>query len=231
MEKRYYNELEVEYEISKKIQTSYSFMFLGLLITFSLVFASRYYHEIVIISYNIYYVLVIGILAISLSMNFLIHRLSNFSLKLLFILYSVIMGLFLSPLTYVYETISIVYVLAGAIAMFASMAIYGYYTTENITGYLKYLFSAVIGMIVVSLFNLYFKSNTIDTVISIIGVLIFAIYTAVDTQIIKNNIINLYYNGDNEIIEKVQIIGALNLYIDFINLFIYLLRIFGKKRN
>ena len=78
---------------------------------------------------------------------------------------------------------------------------------------------------------MYFRSNGVDTFISILGVLVFAIYASVDTQRIKVSISELYFSGNEEIINKVQIIGALNLYVDFINLFLYLLRIFGKSRD
>ena len=231
MERRYYSEVELEHEISKKIQGSYSWMMLGLLITFGFVFGSLFVPEIAVLAYRIYYVLVIAMVIVAFSMTLLINKLSSVSLKGLFIAYSVIMGLFLSPLTFVYDNYSIISILIGSAAMFGSMSLYGYLTRDNLQGYAKYLFGALIGMIVLSLFNMYFRSNGVDTFISILGVLVFAIYASVDTQRIKVSISELYFSGNEEIINKVQIIGALNLYVDFINLFLYLLRIFGKSRD
>ncbi|CAM3394173.1 Bax inhibitor-1/YccA family protein [Pseudostreptobacillus hongkongensis] len=231
MERRYYSEVELEYEISKKIQGSYSWMMLGLLITFGFVFGALFVPEIAVLAYRIYYVLVIAMVIVAFSMTLLINKLSSVALKGLFIAYSVIMGLFLSPLTFIYDNYSIISILIGSAAMFGSMSLYGYLTRDNLQGYAKYLFGALIGMIVLSLFNMYFRSNGVDTFISILGVLVFAIYAAVDTQRIKVSISELYFSGNEEIINKVQIIGALNLYVDFINLFLYLLRIFGKSRD
>lgn len=231
MERRYYSEVELEHEISKKIQGSYSWMMLGLLITFGFVFGALFVPEIAVLAYRIYYVLVIAMVIVAFSMTLLINKLSSVALKGLFIAYSVIMGLFLSPLTFVYDNYSIISILIGSAAMFGSMSLYGYLTRDNLQGYAKYLFGALIGMIVLSLFNMYFRSNGVDTFISILGVLVFAIYASVDTQRIKVSISELYFSGNEEIINKVQIIGALNLYVDFINLFLYLLRIFGKSRD
>ena len=231
MERRYYSEVELEHEISKKIQGSYSWMMLGLLITFVFVFGALFVPEIPVLAYRIYYVLVIAMVIVAFSMTLLVNKLSSVGLKGLFIAYSVIMGLFLSPLTFIYDNYSIISVLIGSAAMFGSMSLYGYLTRDNLQGYAKYLFGALIGMIVLSLFNMYFRSNGVDTFISILGVLVFAIYAAVDTQRIKVSISELYFEGNEEILNKVQIIGALNLYVDFINLFLYLLRIFGKSRD
>ena len=231
MERRYYSEVELEHEISKKIQGSYSWMMLGLLITFGFVFGALFVPEIAVLAYRIYYVLVIAMVIVAFSMTLLINKLSSVALKGLFIAYSVIMGLFLSPLTFVYDNYSIISILIGSAAMFGSMSLYGYLTRDNLQGYAKYLFGALIGMIVLSLFNMYFRSNGVDTFISILGVLVFAIYASVDTQRIKVSISELYFSGNEEIINKVQIIGDLNLYVDFINLFLYLLRIFGKSRD
>ena len=82
-----------------------------------------------------------------------------------------------------------------------------------------------------SILNIFLRNNSLDIGISIIGLFIFMIYTAVDTQIIKNNMIYLYEEGQEDIIEKVQILGALNLYMDFINMFLYLVRLFGRSRD
>ncbi|WP_314011401.1 Bax inhibitor-1/YccA family protein [Pseudostreptobacillus hongkongensis] len=231
MERRYYSEVELEHEISKKIQGSYSWMMLGLLITFVFVFGALFVPEIPVLAYRIYYVLVIAMVIVAFSMTLLVNKLSSVGLKGLFIAYSVIMGLFLSPLTFIYDNYSIISILIGSAAMFGSMSLYGYLTRDNLQGYAKYLFGALIGMIVLSLFNMYFRSNGVDTFISILGVLVFAIYAAVDTQRIKVSISKFYFEGNEEILNKVQIIGALNLYVDFINLFLYLLRIFGKSRD
>ena len=148
MERRYYSEVELEHEISKKIQGSYSWMMLGLLITFGFVFGALFVPEIAVLAYRIYYVLVIAMVIVAFSMTLLINKLSSVALKGLFIAYSVIMGLFLSPLTFVYDNYSIISILIGSAAMFGSMSLYGYLTRDNLQGYAKYLVGALIGIIV-----------------------------------------------------------------------------------
>ena len=115
--------------------------------------------------------------------------------------------------------------------MFFGMTIYGMFTDSNLMNYTKYLFGAIIGILVMSLLNIFLRNDGINITISIIGLFVFMVYTAVDSQIIKNNMMILYREGQDDIIEKVQILGALNLYMDFINMFLYLLRLFGRSRD
>ena len=149
----------------------------------------------------------------------------------MFLGYAVVLGITLIPIMYAYNTLSILNVFLGTSTMFFVMTIYGMFTNSNLMSYTKYLFGAIIGIIVMSILNIFLRNNSLDIGISIIGLFIFMIYTAVDTQIIKNNMIYLYEEGQEDIIEKVQILGALNLYMDFINMFLYLLRLFGRSRD
>lgn len=231
MSREYYSNVELEYEISKKIQGSYLWMGIGLLITFGIMFLGLYNTDLAVFSIEISRVSFVIMIALVFGMGFGINKISVTVLKMMFLGYAVILGIALIPIMYVYSTLSILNVFLGTSAMFFGMTVYGMVTDSNLMNYKKYLFGAIIGIIVMSILNIFLRNNSLDIVISIIGLFIFMIYTAVDTQIIKNNMIYLYNEGEEDIIDKVQILGALNLYMDFINMFLYLVRLFGRSRD
>ena len=231
MSREYYSNVELEYEISKKIQGSYLWMGIGLLITFGIMFLGLYNTDLAAFSIEISRVSFVIMIALVFGMGFGINKISVTVLKMMFLGYAVILGIALIPIMYVYSTLSILNVFLGTSAMFFGMTVYGMVTDSNLMNYKRYLFGAIIGIIVMSILNIFLRNNSLDIGISIIGLFIFMIYTAVDTQIIKNNMIYLYEEGQEDIIEKVQILGALNLYMDFINMFLYLLRLFGRSRD
>jgi FtsH-binding integral membrane protein len=107
------------------------------------------------------------------------------------------------------------------------MSLWGYTTKRDLTGFGSFLFMGLIGLILASLVGMFFQSSALQFVISVVGVLIFTGLTAYDSQSIKN----MYYVGDDgEVVGKKAVIGALRLYLDFINLFLYLLRFMGDRR-
>ena len=111
--------------------------------------------------------------------------------------------------------------------MFGGMSLYGYSTGKNLTGLGSFLFMGLIGIILASIVNIFVGSSALQFAISVIGVLVFVGLTAYDTQTIKN----MYYESDDESTSgKKALMGALRLYLDFINLFIMLLRLFGQRR-
>ena len=115
--------------------------------------------------------------------------------------------------------------------MFLVLTIYGYTTKSNLQSYTSFLFVGLISIIIMSVINMFIGSNTLDLLLSALAVVVFVIYTAYDTQRIKNTIISLSYQGQLDLLDRVEIIGALSLYLDFINLFIYLIRIFGRRKD
>lgn len=231
MSREYYSNVELEYEISKKIQGSYLWMGIGLLITFGIMFLGLYNSNLAEFSIGFSRISFLIMIALVFGMGYGINKMSAVALKIMFLGYAVVLGITLIPIMYAYNTLSILNVFLGTSTMFFVMTIYGMFTNSNLMSYTKYLFGAIIGIIVMSILNIFLRNNSLDIVISIIGLFIFMIYTAVDTQIIKNNMIYLYEEGQEDIIEKVQILGALNLYMDFINMFLYLLRLFGRSRD
>ncbi|MGN1266240.1 MAG: Bax inhibitor-1/YccA family protein [Muribaculaceae bacterium] len=156
-----------------------------------------------------------------------IHKLSTPMASLLFYLYSVLTGVVFSVILLVYTASSIAYTFFITAGVFAAMSIYGYFTSNDLSRMGSILFMALIGLIVCSLVNVFVNSSTMDWIISFAGVLIFIGLTAWETQKIKQ----MTQYADQSMAGKIATLGALNLYLDFVNLFLYLLRFFGDSRD
>lgn len=143
-------------------------------------------------------------------------------------IYSALMGLSLATIFAVYTATSITRVFLITASTFGAMSIYGYTTKKDLTSFGSFLIMGLIGIMIASLINIFLKSSGLDFAISLLGVFIFIGLTAYDTQRIKQT----YYHfaGNNEMVSKMAVMGALNLYMDFINLFIMLLRFFGERK-
>ena len=156
-----------------------------------------------------------------------VHKMSLSSAQITFWIFSIVMGLSLASIFIVYTQASIARVFFISSGTFAAMSLYGYTTKKDLTKLGGFLFMGLIGIIIASLVNLFLQSSAIHFAISVIGVLVFVGLTAYDTQRIKE----MYYAGDSVTIgSKKALMGALRLYLDFINLFIMLLRLFGQRR-
>ena len=156
-----------------------------------------------------------------------INKMSISSAQMTFWIFSAIMGLSLASLFIEFTHSSIARVFFITSGTFAGMSLYGYTTKRDLTKLGGFLFMGLIGIIIASLVNLFIGSTALQFAISVIGVLVFVGLTAYDTQNIKN----MYYSGDGEEIgSKKALMGALRLYLDFINLFILLMQLFGQRR-
>ena len=156
-----------------------------------------------------------------------INKMSVSSAQITFWIFSSIMGLSLASLFIEFTGASIARVFFITSGTFAAMSLYGYTTKRDLTRLGGFLFMGLIGIIIASLVNWFIQSSALQFAISIIGVLVFVGLTAYDTQSIKN----MYYAGDSENVgSKKALMGALRLYLDFINLFILLLQLFGQRR-
>ena len=173
--------------------------------------------------------LLIGELALVWGVTAAINRISLTTATLLFVLYSVLNGVTMSFifLAYTYESVaSVFFITAGT---FAVMALYGYFTKSDLSSWGKILFMALIGLIIATIVNLFIGSSMLSMILSYAGVLIFVGLTAYDTQKIKQMLQDAEVADESA--QKVALMGALSLYLDFINLFLYLLRIFGNSRD
>ena len=156
-----------------------------------------------------------------------INKMSVSSAQITFWLFSSIMGLSLASVFVQFTGTSIARVFFITAGTFAAMSLYGYTTKRDLTKLGGFLFMGLIGIILASIVNIFVQSGPMAFIISIIGVLVFVGLTAYDTQTIKN----IYYAGDSESVgSKKALMGALRLYLDFINLFILLLQLFGQRR-
>jgi FtsH-binding integral membrane protein len=145
---------------------------------------------------------------------------------LLFCVFSALMGISLAPIFLVYSLGSISYTFFITAGVFGAMSVYGYFTKSDLTKMGSYMMMALFGLIIVSLVNIFVHSSGLEWIISIAGVAIFIGLTAWDTQNVKKL---AAMNLDPAMTDKLATLSALNLYLDFINLFIYLLRLFGSR--
>ena len=156
-----------------------------------------------------------------------IQRLSLSTATLLFILYSIINGATLAFIFAIYSTSIIVQTFVVTAVTFGAMAVYGYFTKKDLTSWGRLLLMALIGLIIAGVVNIFLHNSTMDLIISGIGVLVFVGLTAYDSQKIKQML--LMQEDMGETAQKVALMGALSLYLDFINLFLHLLRILGNR--
>lgn len=174
-----------------------------------------------------YWGLFIAELAIVFFLSARLTKMSSMAASAMFYVFAAINGMALAPIFLIYTATSIAKTFFICAATFGGMSVYGYFTTNDLTKWGTYLFYALIGLIVASLVNLFTHSSTLDWIISIAGVLIFVGLTAWDTQKIRV----MAETAPQSAIGHLAVIGALNLYLDFINLFLYLLRFFGNSRD
>lgn len=171
--------------------------------------------------------LFIAQIALVLSLSFGVRKMSYPVAAGVFLAYSALTGLTLSSLFLVYTYASIVVTFVVAASMFLAMALYGYFTDADLSSMRNVLLMGLIGLIIAGFVNIFFKSTAFDFIISGIGVIIFSLLTAYDSQKLK--VLSYQLQGEEK--KKFGIIGALTLYLDFINLFIYLLRFMGQKKD
>lgn len=175
------------------------------------------------------YVIMFAPIGFVLLMSFGFQRLSSTALSALFLVYSVIMGMSLSFIFMIYSQSSIYQVFLVSAVMFGGMGLVGYTTKTDLTKLGSLLFMALIGIILAGLVNLFLHSDTMSYIISFVSVIVFTGLTAYDVQKLKQIGSTAEYGAEST--TKIAILGALTLYLDFINLFVSLLRLFGGRRD
>jgi FtsH-binding integral membrane protein len=158
-----------------------------------------------------------------------INRMSAATAQTVFYLFAAVMGISISSIFLVFTGQSIIQVFLVTAIAFAGLSLYGYTTKKDISGWGSFLIMGVIGLVVASIVNIFLGSGILSLAISAIGVLIFAGLTAYDTQNIKNTYLQHAHSGDTEFLGKAAIMGALSLYLDFINMFMMLLNLLGNR--
>ena len=171
--------------------------------------------------------LIIAEFALVIILSAGIRRMSFPAAAASFVIYSIVNGLTLSAVLFVYTSTSVVRIFVITALMFGAMSVYGATTKSSLQSAGKYLMMAVIGLVIASLVNIFMRSSSLDWLISFVTVGVFTGLTAYDTQKITQA---ARYAQDNDDFKKIAIIGALELYLDFVNIFLALLRLFGKRR-
>lgn len=210
----------------------YGWMTCGLLLTAFIAWYTVFNEAVLMAIYSsrvVFFGLIIAQLALVFVLSGLIHKLSAGMATTLFMLYSALTGLTLSGILFAYTAESIAATFVVTAGMFGAMSLYGYTTKRDLSGFGSMLFMGLIGIILASVVNFWLKSETLMWVVTYIGVIIFVGLTAYDTQKLKNIGTQIDIQ-DKSTLRKYSILGALTLYLDFINLFLMLLRIFGNRR-
>lgn len=216
-------------KMSKFFSKVYLWMFIGLLVSGGVAYYTANTPGVRGIIYtNMTWILLLELIVV-IAFTALRKKVSPGVAKLLFILYSGISGLTLSSIFLVYKLESIGMVFVSAALMFLLMAAYGYITKNDLSSFGKILIFALLAIIIMSIINIFANNGTFGIVISIISIVVFLGLTAYDMQALKA-MYNYYASDENEL-NKVAIYGALDLYLDFINIFLQLLNLFGKNRD
>ena len=211
---------------------TFLWMFLGLLTTVAVAFTcyvtGAVYYFFAIPGFQL--VLLVAELAVVFSLSAFINRLSVPAARLLFFVYAAINGLVFSAYFWYYDVVSLILVFAATALYFGILAAYGYLTHTDLSGLRPILISGLIFLIVISILSFFLPiGGTLDKIFCLIGIAIFLGFTAYDTQ--KIRAYHAAYAGNPELAKKASIFSALQLYLDFINLFLYLLRFLGKRKN
>lgn len=177
----------------------------------------------------LFYGLLIAELALVWILSANINKFTLSTATLMFVVYSVLNGVTLSLIFLIFTSSSIAMTFFITAGTFGAMALYGTFTKKDLSSWGNILFMALIGLIIATFANIFFKNEILYWIVSYAGVIIFVGLTAYDAQKIKNMLAE-YGNEVNETTQKIALMGALSLYLDFINLFLYLLRIFGNRR-
>lgn len=213
---------------SKLMSKTFMWMFVGLFITFvtGYLVSTNETMIINIFKNSTYIILCIVELVLVIALSAKIKTMGKNTARIFFILYSFVTGLTFSSIFVVYELTSILFVFLLAAVIFLIFGLIGYYTKLDLTKISTYLMMALLAILICFVVNLFANSDTFDFVITIISILIFIGFTAYDVQKIK-------LLGEEELIEEdnLSIIGALNLYLDYINIFLDLLRIIGNSKD
>ena len=203
----------------------FMWMFVGLLVTFGIGYYVSLNANMLYNVFSKYYlVLAIAEIGVAVFLSVRIRKIKPTTAKILYLLYTFLTGLTFSAIFVVYEITSIIYVFGISALIFGIFAALGYFTKMDLSKIGVYLMMILIGIIICSIINIFVKSDTFNLGLVIAALIIFIIYVAYDIQVIKRN---LYAIPDEE---NLAIYGAFQLYLDFINIFIRLLQLFGDRK-
>ncbi len=222
---------EIDEGLRAHMNKVYGTMSVGLLLTFAAAWAVGNNAAMMQTLFTGFtrYIVMFAPLIMVFAFGAMINKLSAAGAQLFFYAFSAVMGVSISYIFAFYTGVSVAQTFLVTSIAFAGLSLYGYTTKKDISGWGAFLIMGVIGLIVASIVNIWLQSPALYFAVSAIGVLIFAGLTAYDTQKIKNDYIAHASHGDSEWLGKAAIMGALNLYLDFINMFMFLLSFMGNR--
>ena len=215
--------------MSKFFSKVYLWMFIGLLISGGVAYYTSITPSMIKFVYGSYGWILITELIVVIAFSALRKKVSPGVAKVLFVTYAAISGLTLSSIFLVYKIQSIGMVFLSSSLMFGLLAVYGYITKTDLSSFGKILLFALLAIIIMSVINIFAHNGTFGIIISIISIVVFLGLTAWDMQALKT--MYNYYASDEKELGKIAIYGALDLYLDFINIFLQLLNLFGKSKD
>ncbi len=221
-------QVDVDVGLRQYMLRVYNYMAGGLALTGIVAYLSQGIYQQYIIGTPLYWVVLLAPLALVMVLSFGIQRMSLSAAQLTFWAYSALMGLWFAGVFLLFTTESIARVFFITAGTFAAMSIYGYTTRTDLSRFGSFLMMGLIGIILAGLVNIFIGSSALQFAISVIGIIVFVGLTAYDTQRIKE----MYLESDGAVVAgKKAIMGALALYLDFINLFLLLLQFMGVQRR
>lgn len=215
--------------LNKFFTKVFIWMFIGLLLSGVTAYITVSNLSIFIFVYKAFYLWILLELGLVIAINALRNKVSPTVAKILFAAYSIVSGLTFSSIFITFEIGSIFLAFLSTAIMFVMLALYGNFTKQDLSSFGKIMLIGLLSILVVSIINIFIGSSTLDVIISIVSILIFLGLIAFDTQKLKR--IYNYYSNDNNMLEKASIYGALDLYLDFVNIFLDLLNLFGKRKK
>ena len=212
--------------MNKVFSKMFAWLFAGILLSFGVAMYVVKSYDLLykIYSSSLYYFIILAEIITVIIFSSRIHKMSFAGAIFTYLLYSFLTGLTLSAIFVIYDITSIIYAFGVTAGLLLIFALIGYFTNIDLTKISTYLFMGIVGLIICEIINIFVASETFNFILLIAGVVIFIAYIAFDIQRVKQNI----YGLDED---KLPIVGAMELYMDFINLFIRLLELFGKRRD
>ena len=223
-----YRSREEELTVGHFFNTVYAWMCVGLATTAAVAYGVAYFAPQLMTS-GVGWIALILQLVLVVTISNAVQRVSTPVATLLFVLYSALVGVTFSVLFYVYSHVTLGVVFAETAGVFGAMSVYGFVTKRDLTRIGSFLFMALIGLIIAMVVNFFVHSSMMQYVISVVGILIFVGLTAFDTQRLKA--IAMQTSQNPTVAGRYAIVGSLTLYLDFINLFIFMLQVFGGGGN
>jgi uncharacterized protein len=227
------SDLQIDEVFKTVMRRVYLWMALGLLLTTGAALATVLtpFGNLIFSNIYVFYGLMFGELILVMVLSAGIRKLHPALAGVMFFAYAALNGVTLSAIFLVYQLGSIGMAFFVAACLFGAMSVIGYSTKKDLSSWRSFLMMGLIGLVIAMVVNLFLASSGLDWVISIVGVLLFLGLTIFDTQRIKRMTVQSMQLGDEAVAMKMGILGALKLYLDFINIFLYLLRFFGRRRR